>query len=52
MNYQKFDSDKAFIVMQRSGTGVMEDPYTDVGVVFETNDKDEAKAKRFSSHYN
>jgi hypothetical protein len=45
MNYQKFDSDKAFIVMQRSGTGVMEDPYTDVGVVFETNDKDEAKAK-------
>lgn len=45
MNYQKFDSDKAFIVMQKKGTGVMEDPYLDVGIVFETNSKDEAYLK-------
>jgi hypothetical protein len=45
MTYQEIESDKAFIVMQRSGFGVMEAPYEDVGVVFETNDKDEAEKK-------
>jgi hypothetical protein len=45
MNYREFDSDKAFIVMQKSGFGVMEDPYRDVGVVFETNNEQEARDK-------
>lgn len=45
MSYQEIESDKAFVVMQRSGFGVMEAPYEDVAVVFETNDKDEAEKK-------
>lgn len=47
MNYREFDSDKVFIVMHKKGTGVMEDPYTDVGIVYETNSKDEADLKAY-----
>lgn len=43
MKYKKYkQSNKAYIVMQCSGFGVMEAPYVDEEIVFETNDKDEA----------
>ena len=45
MQYREILSDKTFIVMQQKGFGVMEAPYTDVRIVYETNSQAEAEAK-------
>ncbi len=46
MNYQDYPNyTKTFIVMRCSGFGVMEAPYQDEEVVFETDNEDEAYAE-------